>query len=133
MGFACQWPKVYWPCSMGRAHCMGFDFCFVFFLKGVNMKNDHTILVSVVDELATIKAQLATLAKREAELKEILVSSGLASIDGTLHKVSISHVSGRVVTDWRTVAEKLAPSRQLVQAHTTQGAGYVAVKIFSRG
>jgi hypothetical protein len=112
---------------------MGLDFCFVFFLKGVNMKNDHTILGSVVDELATIKAQLADLAKREAELKEILVSSGLASIDGTLHKVSISRVSGRIVTDWRTVAEKMGPSRQLVQAHTAQGAGYVAVKIFSRG
>jgi hypothetical protein len=118
---------------MGRAYSMGFNFCFVFFLKGVNMKNDHSILVSVVDDLATVKAKLADLAKRETELKEILVSSGLASINGTLHKVSISHVSGRVVTDWRTVAEKLGPSRQLVQAHTAQGAGYVAVKIFSRG
>jgi hypothetical protein len=97
------------------------------------MKNDHSILVSVVDELATVKAKLSDLAKREAELKEILVSSGLASIDGTLHKVTISHVTGRIVTDWRTVAEKLAPSRQLVQAHTAQSAGYVAVKIFSRG
>jgi hypothetical protein len=112
---------------------MGRYFCFVFFLIGVNMKNDPMILVSVVDELATIKAKLADLAKREGELKEILVSSGLASVDGTLHKVTISQVTGRTVTDWKTVAEKLAPSRQLVQAHTTQGAGYVAVKVFSRG
>ena len=75
------------------------------------MKNDPQILQSVVDELATIKAH----------------------VDGTLHRVTVCHVSGRVCTDWKTIAEKFDPSRQLVQAHTTQGAAYVSLKITSRG
>jgi hypothetical protein len=97
------------------------------------MKNDPQILQSVVDELATIKAHVADLAKREAELKEILVSSGQTHVDGTLHRVTVCNVSGRVCTDWKTIAEKFDPSRQLVQAHTTQSAGYISLKITSRG
>ena len=97
------------------------------------MKNDPQILQAVVDELATIKAHVADLAKREAELKEILVSSGQTHVDGTLHRVTVCHVSGRVCTDWKTIAEKFDPSRQLIQAHTSQAAGHVALKIFARG
>jgi uncharacterized protein Usg len=117
-------------CIGGRALLHGLSF---FFLIGVNMKNDPQILQSVVDELATIKAHVADLAKRETELKEILVSSGQTHVDGTLHRVTVCHVSGRVCTDWKTIAEKFDPSRQLIQAHTTQSAGYVSLKITSRG
>jgi hypothetical protein len=46
---------------------------------------------------------------------------------------TIVNVTGRTVTDWQTIAQKLEPSRQLIQAHTTVSAGYVAVKLFSRG
>jgi hypothetical protein len=98
------------------------------------MKNDNTqILAQMVDRLAVIKAMQADMAAEEKTLKESLTSSGLDRIDGTMHKATISHVEGRMMIDWKTIAEKFGPSRQLIQAHTTQASGYVALKIFSRG
>ena len=98
------------------------------------MKNDsQTILASLVDRLATIKAAQSDLAAEEKTIKETLINAGLDRVDGTLHKATIVNVSGRTVTDWQTIAQKFEPSRQLIQAHTTQSAGYVAVKLFSRG
>ena len=98
------------------------------------MKNDtQSILASLVDRLATIKAQQADLAAEEKTIKETLINAGVDRVDGTLHKATIVNVSGRTVTDWQTIAQKFDPSRQLVQAHTTVSAGYVAVKLFSRG
>lgn len=98
------------------------------------MNNDSTIiLATLVDRLATIKAQQSDLATEEKTIKEALIGAGLDRVQGTLHKATIVNVSGRSVTDWQTIAKKFEPSRQLVQAHTTQSAGYVAVKLFSRG
>jgi hypothetical protein len=98
------------------------------------MKNDNPqILAEMVDRLAVLKAMQADLAAEEKTLKESLTSSGLDRVDGTLHRATISHVDGRTMIDWKTIAEKFGPSRQLIQAHTSQAAGYVALKIFARG
>lgn len=98
------------------------------------MKNDNSqILADMVDRLAVLKALQADMAAEEKTLKQSLTSSGLDRIEGTLHKATISHVEGRTMVDWKTIAEKFGPSRQLIQAHTTQAAGYVALKIFARG
>lgn len=97
------------------------------------MKNDNTqILADMVDRLAVLKAMQADLSVEEKTLKESLTLSGLDRIEGTLHKATISHVNGRTMVDWKTIAEKFGPSRQLIQAHTNQAAGYVALKIFAR-
>lgn len=47
-------------------------------------------LAAMVDELATIKAQIAPLQEREAILKDALKETGLERIDGTTHTAVIS-------------------------------------------
>jgi hypothetical protein len=97
------------------------------------MKNENPALLTLaVDRLAAIKAQLAELTDEEKALKETLTASGLDAIDGTAHRVAISHCAGRVVTDWESVAAKFAPSRQLVAAHTSTGAPYAVVRVSAR-
>jgi hypothetical protein len=97
------------------------------------MKNENPALLTLaVDRLAAIKAQLAELSAEEKALKETLTASGLDAIDGTAHRVAISHCAGRVSVDWETVAAKFAPSRQLVAAHTSTGAPYAVVRVSAR-
>jgi hypothetical protein len=97
------------------------------------MKNENPVVLALaVDRLAAIKAQLAELTLEEKALKETLTASGLDAIDGTAHRVAISHCAGRVVIDWESVAAKFAPSRQLVAAHTSTGAPYAVVRVSAR-
>jgi tRNA(Phe) wybutosine-synthesizing methylase Tyw3 len=90
------------------------------------------ILAAAVDRLAMIKAEIARLTAEEKALKESLTASGLEAIDGTAHRVAISHCAGRVVIDWETIAAKFNPSRQLVAAHTSTGAPYTVVRVSAR-
>lgn len=95
------------------------------------LKTD-TPLQSAVDQLALIKAQIADLRTEEEALKKTLIDSGLSSIDGELHSATISECAGRETTDWKTVALKFSPSRQLLKAHTSQGDDYFQVRVFAR-
>lgn len=94
------------------------------------MNNDTPILLAAaVDRLATLKAQIASLQDEEAALRAVLADSGLPVILGTTHRATVSRCEGKIITDWRSVAEHLKPSRQLVTAHTTQGDPYTAVRL----
>lgn len=95
-------------------------------------QNNLNVLGGVVDRLAAVKAQIADLKAEEAQLKELLVSSGQSAIDGTAHRASISEVLPRPSIDWRAIAEHFNPSRQLVTAHTSQDNGYVVVRVAAR-
>jgi tRNA(Phe) wybutosine-synthesizing methylase Tyw3 len=97
------------------------------------MKNENpAILAAAVDRLALIKAQMAQLSAEEKQLKEALTASGLDAIDGTAHRVAVSHCAGRVSIDWETIAAKFTPSRQLIAAHTSTGAPYTGVRVSAR-
>lgn len=87
------------------------------------------ILAAAVDRLALIKAQIALLQDEEAALRTVLSDSGLPVILGTTHRATVSACEGRITTDWRSVAQVLKPSRQLVTAHTTQGDPYTTVRL----
>jgi hypothetical protein len=89
-------------------------------------------LSAKVDQLALLKAQIANLKADEARIKEDLTKSGLDVIDGNLYRASISESDGKVVTDWRAVAQKLQPSRQLIAAYTTKGDGFFTVRVSAR-
>jgi hypothetical protein len=83
------------------------------------MNIQHIVDPSIVDELGTINAQIAELQARAKTLKatvQAFVPAGEA-IDGTLFRASHS-VADRETVDWKAVAAKLKPSRQLVKAHT---------------
>ena len=97
------------------------------------MKNENPVMLALaVDRLAALKAQIAELTLEEKALKETLTASGLEVVDGTAHRVAISHCAGRVSTDWESVAAKFNPSRQLIAAHTSTGAPYTVVRVSAR-
>ena len=86
----------------------------------------------MVDRLALIKTIRDDLTLEENSIKVKLATCGLPVINGTLHRASVSHCDGKVTIDWRTIAMKLSPSRQLITAHTTQGDGYDVVRVSAR-
>lgn len=92
----------------------------------------RAMLGATVDRLAQVKAEIARLSVEEKALKNALIDSGLHAIDGALHRVAISYSDGRVTVDWRAIAEKLGPSRQLITAHTSTGAPFATVRVSAR-
>lgn len=78
-------------------------------------------LAAKVDRLGAMHAAIASM-KREADaLRAELEDAGLSDIEGQLYRVNFAQVTGRTTTDWKTIAERLKPSAQLVRAHTTTG------------
>lgn len=94
--------------------------------------NNLDVLGGIADKLGQVKAQLADLKKQEAELKQDLIDSGLAVVEGAFYRVAISESDGKTITDWRAIAEKFSPSRQLIRANTSVGESYVTVRVSAR-
>lgn len=95
--------------------------------------NDTKLIASaLVDRLGFVKAQIADLKQEEQRLSEELIATGETAIDGTAYRAAISLVEPRKSTDWKAVAEKLNPSRQLLAANTKWSAGYVSVRVSAR-
>jgi hypothetical protein len=97
--------------------------------------NAHTdtaaMLAATVDQLAEVKAHISTLQAREAELKQILAAAGPDVIEGTTHRAAVS-ITARTAIDWQAIAQHLKPSRQLITAHTTEGAPFAVVRISAK-
>lgn len=96
------------------------------------MQNETIILSATVDRLATVKAEIARLTSEETALKTVLAECGLPAIDGTMHRAAISQCAGRESIDWKTIAGKFNPSRQLIVAHTSYGEPYSVVRVSAR-
>jgi hypothetical protein len=75
-------------------------------------------LAVVVDQLGGIKAKVAHYKKLEADLVAKLAESGLSEIDGSVFRATVS-VADVEKIDWKTIAAKLEPSRQLIAGNTT--------------
>ena len=72
----------------------------------------------IADELGTIRAEIKVLKDRQAALEQILKDQHIQSANGDLFHVTISYDVETARVDWRAVAEKFNPSRQLVTTHT---------------
>lgn len=94
------------------------------------MKNDLKP-GALIDRLAQLKAQISDLTAEESALKATIVETGLDAIDGTEHRAAISWTIKKTI-DWRAIAEKLEPSRQLIAAHTHAGEPYATVRLYGR-
>ena len=94
--------------------------------------NSLDVLGGVADRLGQIKAQLADLKKEEGKLKQELIDSGLAVVEGWFYRVAVSESEGKVLVDWIKIAEKFSPSRQLVKANTSIGEAYFTVRVSAR-
>ena len=76
-------------------------------------------ITRAIDELAAIRAEIAELKAREETRRLFLIAAGITAADGTQHRVTIS-TTYKVSIDWKTIAERLNPSTQLITAHTTK-------------
>lgn len=97
------------------------------------MDNTSSLFLGgVVDRLAAVKANIANLQAEKAELEQCLVDSGRMTVDGQLHRAAIVEVLGRTTTDWKSVAQALAPSQYLIDTYTARGDGYTVVRVSAR-
>jgi hypothetical protein len=85
---------------------------------------------NIVDELGALKAQIAILEARESEIAKILKARGAGVNEGPLFDANVI-VADRNSVDWKAIALKLEPSRQLVTAHTSTST-VVTLKVTAR-
>ena len=72
----------------------------------------------IADELGSLRAEIKQLQDSAKALEAILKETGESDFDGDLYHVSISYGVETNRVDWKSVAAKFNPSRQLVTAHT---------------
>ena len=84
---------------------------------------------NIVDQLGQYQAEIKALTDAADDLKAQLKLMGPGDINGTVYGALVYESKGRTVTDWRTIAEKLGASRQLIQAHTSTGEPSLAVRV----
>jgi len=73
---------------------------------------------SAVNRLAAIRAEINELKAKESAVKAEILDSGETVIESDSVRCTVVE-SLRNSVDWKTIADRLNPSRQLVQAHTT--------------
>jgi len=94
---------------------------------------DMTLPAAIaVDRLGDVKARIADLTAEAKELEAQIVAAGVPVVEGRYFRAAVSHCEGRVSVDWKSIAAKFEPSRQLVTAHTSQGAPYDVVRVSAR-
>lgn len=84
------------------------------------MNNSATIIDAterLVDDIGALRAEIADRQARLKELESYLRESGPGTYEGRLFRITVS-VSARATTAWKTIAEKLGASRQLIQGNT---------------
>lgn len=100
------------------------------------MDTQHTpplaILSLLVDQYAILKAQADEIAEEMTTIKGQLVAAGVSPIEGGTHRATVSLTAGRVTIDWKAIAERFEPSRQLITAHTTKGADFYTLRVTAR-
>ena len=76
-------------------------------------------VAGLADELGALRAQMADLKDREREIRDMLIEAGVKALeDDTFRALVVESI--RTMIDWKSVAAKLRPSRQLIRAHTTE-------------
>ncbi len=76
-------------------------------------------VTGLADELGTIRAQMADLKDREREIRNTLIEAGVKTLEDDTFRALVVE-SMRTLIDWKAIAAKLEPSRQLVTAHTEE-------------
>ena len=87
-------------------------------------------LGTLVDDLGQLKAEIAILKSAEAAIRTKLIGAGITVMEGDLFRANVIDSITKVV-DWKTIAGKLEPSRQMLLAHTSQRAG-ISIRVTSR-
>jgi hypothetical protein len=102
--------------------------------------NQHNEAIDIVlarrgllaDELGQLAADIKAMKNRKAEIEATLKAANVKTVEGRLFRVTISYDVATTRTDWKTIAAKLNPSRQLITAHSkTTTADRVNVRALS--
>ena len=75
-------------------------------------------LAAIVDQLGAIKAQQAAAKRIADKLVDQLIDAKVTEVDGAMFRATISTHDVESI-DWKAIAEKLNPSRQLVVGNTS--------------
>ena len=86
-------------------------------------------LSGMVDELGSLNSQITALTKRADKLKAEIKAHGPERYNGSEFSALVYESEGRTTTDWRAIAEKFNPSRQLITAHTVTGEASKSIKV----
>lgn len=86
-------------------------------------------LAAKVDRLGQLAADAEAIALEAERLRAELEAAGLKDIHGASYRAHFAMVKGSRRTDWKTIAAKFKPSRQLIAAHTTTGRESVRMTI----
>jgi len=89
-------------------------------------------LKPLADEYGEIKAQLADLKKRQNNIKEVFEQAGVSELEGLTFRCVVSTVEESYTTDYKTICEKLKPSRQMIAANQKLTKGYVRINVYGR-
>lgn len=76
-------------------------------------------LFALIDEAGALDAEIKRLTGQLDQLKATIKSQGAGDFVGFDFTAKVSETT-RETVDWKAVAAKLEPSRQLVAAHTTR-------------
>ena len=82
------------------------------------MKKATHNLRGLADELGSLRAKKADLIVREKAITKTLIDAGATILEDDLFRVNLVR-SERTTIDWKAIAARLKPSRQLVSAHTS--------------
>lgn len=83
------------------------------------MSKQKIEVTGLADELGSVRAQMADLKDREREIRGTLIEAGISVLEDEIFRANVVE-SMRSTIDWKSVAAKLEPSRQLVRAHTSE-------------
>jgi hypothetical protein len=86
-------------------------------------------VAALVDELGAIDFEIKRLTKQKESLAAQVKAEGIGRFSGAIYEGLVYTSEGRITTDWEAVAAKFSPSRQLIAAHTKQGAPIVSLKL----
>ena len=86
--------------------------------------------LNAVDVLGSLKAQIADLTAQAKVIEAGLKAAGPGRTEGVLFDANV-FTQSRETVDWKAVAEKLEPSRQLITAHSST-AEVLVLKVTAR-
>jgi hypothetical protein len=96
------------------------------------MDNAMNNLKPLADEYGEINAQLADLKKRQKSIKEVFAQAGVKELEGLTFRIVVSQVEDSSCPDYKTICEKLEPSRQLIAANQKLTKGYTRINVYGR-
>jgi hypothetical protein len=94
-----------------------------------NISGPSTDLVLAVDQLGALDSQIKALTKQAEALKAQIKAQGPERYLGAEYSALVFESEGRTITDWKAIAEKFEPSRQLITAHTVTGEVSKSIKV----